>query len=48
LATVHIKNRTRARIAQEPLRKYAAAALDAAPEWRGSELSITFVGGRVI
>jgi probable rRNA maturation factor len=45
---VHIKNRTRARIALEPLRKFAAAALDAAPGWRGAELSITFVGDRAI
>jgi probable rRNA maturation factor len=48
LAIVHIKNRTRARIALEPLRAFAARTLEAAPEWRDAELSITFVGDRAI
>ena len=48
MATVHIKNRTRARIGLGPLRNYAARALEATREWRGAELSVTFVGDRAI
>jgi probable rRNA maturation factor len=48
MATVKIKNRTRVKIDLEPLREFARRALESRRKWRGSELSITFVGGRAI